>query len=196
MTIKNQLQKMDDDDRSTAKWKKLESQFFSNFERFRDVTTSINGKFKASEPRQSAPSKSGNSHSDKLLENGDRSNGYGSNNAANDSLHSQDQLFRPYDELHELENYEEQLYEILQSLQLLHESHLDLNTLIHDQDEVVEQLHDNVVEARDQIESGTKHLDKAADHQKRYRGKLCVFLGVLLVIAVIVTVVVILNRKQ
>ena len=196
MRIKNQFQKINDNNTPTTKWKKLESQFFSNFERFRDITTSINDKFKATEPRQ--PKRS-ISHSDKLLDqNGHQSKAYGTSSAANESLstNSQDMLFRPYDELYELENYEEKLYEILQNLQLLYETHLDLNTLIHDQDEVVDQLQDNVAEAKEEIEAGTQHLDKAAAHQKAYRGKLCVFLGVLLVIAVIVTVVVILNRKQ
>jgi len=98
--------------------------------------------------------------------------------------------------LNELENYEEQLYEILQNLELLYESHKDLNLMIYDQEEVVVQLHDNVQEARDQVQSGVQHLDKAASHQKAYRGKLCIFLGVLLVIAVIVTLIVVLGNRN
>eukprot|EP00483_Globobulimina_turgida_P002887 UN02892 len=177
MTIKTSIQKANDSGGRDNKWKKLESQFFQNFERLRDVTTNVGAKFKSSEPQQAQTKQS-----DHLLDNNtDRNTDYGTgtNRVENDNnnqeqVQEQEQLFRPYDDLYELENYEEQLFDILQNLQLLYESHKDLNMLIYDQDEIVEQLHDNVEDARENIQAGVTHLDKAAKHQKAYRGKLCI----------------------
>eukprot|EP00483_Globobulimina_turgida_P009555 UN09574 len=163
MTIKTSIQKANDSGGRDSKWKKLESQFFQNFERLRDVTTNVGAKFKDSDPQQ-AKSK----QSDKLLDkttDRDRNSGYGTRsgssgvaNGNNNQEQAQEQLFRPYDDVYELENYEEQLYDILQNLQLLYESHKDLNMLIYDQDEIVEQLHDNVEDARENISAGVTHL--------------------------------------
>eukprot|EP01084_Bolivina_argentea_P211166 359247_1 len=205
MVIKNGIQKANDNGGTDNKWKKLEQQFFNNFERLREVTTSVGTKFKASQPKEAKPSKSRDNA--RLLDNNrgsnnnnNNNNGYGGTSngqqRGNEQEQQQEQLFRPYDDLYELENYEEQLYDILQNLQLLYESHKDLNMLIYDQDEIVEQLHDNVEDARENVQAGVTHLDKAAKHQKAYRGKLCIVLGVLLVIAVIVTIVVVLNKKN
>ena len=207
MVIKNQLQKCKDNGGSGGKWQKLESQFMQNFERLRETTSTVGTKFKTTEPHQQNHSLS-TSGKDRLLDHDgmNNGNGYGTNGNGqqqqqqrrqeNEQRQEQDQLFKPYDDLYEMENYEEQLYEILQNLQLLYESHKDLNLLIYDQDEVVEQLHDNVVDARDNVQSGVEHLDQAASHQKAYRGKLCILLGVLLVIAIIVTIVVVMNRTN
>ena len=191
MNIKNQLQNAKNTSGTDSKWKKLESQFFTNFERLRDATTNISTKFKDTEPHKQPSSSS--KQKDSLLSS--NNNGYGTTES-NNYGQSQDQMFRPYDDVYELENYEEQLFEILQNLQLLYESHKDLNLMFYDQDEVVEQLHDNVEEARDQVQSGVQHLDKAASHQKAYRGKLCIFLAVLLVIAIIVTLIVVLGNRK
>merc|ERR1719203_569496 len=191
MNIKNQLQKAKNSFGADSKWQKLETHFFTNFERLRDITQSIRTKFGQSKPHKQ-PNKNNN---DRLLDR--NGNGYGTVNDNNETMgQSQDQLFKPYDDQRELENYEEALYEILTNLQLLYESHKDLNMMIYDQDEVVEQLHDNVEEARDQVQSGVQHLDKAASHQKAYRGKLCILLAVLLIIAVIVTLIVVLRNNK
>ena len=203
MVIKNELQRAEENGGTGAKWKKLQSQFMQNFERLRDTTSSIRNKFKATQPRQPNQSLSGQQN-DKLLHNthdmayGTTSNGHsgGRRNVQQTQAQEQEEIFRPYDDLYELENYEEQLYKILQDLQLLYESHKDLNLLIHDQDEIVEQLEDNVVNARDNVQSGVEHLDKAAKHQKAYRGKLCILLIILLVIAIIVTVVVVVSSNN
>eukprot|EP00486_Rosalina_sp_Unknown_P003376 CAMPEP_0201566360 /NCGR_PEP_ID=MMETSP0190_2-20130828/6103_1 /ASSEMBLY_ACC=CAM_ASM_000263 /TAXON_ID=37353 /ORGANISM="Rosalina sp." /LENGTH=268 /DNA_ID=CAMNT_0047984967 /DNA_START=27 /DNA_END=833 /DNA_ORIENTATION=- len=204
MVVKNQLQKAEDNGGTGAKWKKLQGQFMQNFERLRDVTSAIGTKFKQTKARAPQDSLSAHGQQDRLLDNapdvayGTTSNGHSSGGGRQQQQQAQQQeeMFRPYDDLYELENYEEQLFDILQNLQLLYESHKDLNMLIYDQDEIVEQLHDNVVDARDNVQSGVEHLDKAASHQKAYRGKLCILLGILLVIAVIVTVVVVLNSNS
>merc|ERR1719273_2232984 len=70
MSIKNQLQRANDNGGTDGKWKKLEGQFFQNFERLRDVTTSVGSKFKESEAREPK-----SRQKDKLLDN--RNNGYG-----------------------------------------------------------------------------------------------------------------------
>lgn len=186
MSIKSALQRAKENAGADTKWKKLESQFFQNFERLRNITNEIGTKFKQTEPRQPQ-------QKDKLLDK-DRNNNDDYGTSWN-GQQSQEQLFKPYDDLYELENYEEALFEILQNLELLYESHKDLNMMIYDQDEVVEQLHDNVANARDNVQQGVQHLDKAQSHQKAYRGKLCIFLLVLLIIAIIVTLVILLNRK-
>lgn len=204
MVVKNQLQKAEDNGGTSAKWKKLQQQFMQNFERLRDATSTVSDKFKQSQPRQPQDSLSHHGANDGLLDNApDVAYGTNGHNGhqqkerrGGQQQQSQEELFRPYDDLYELENYEEQLFEILQNLQLLYESHKDLNMLIYDQDEIVEQLHDNVTDARDNVQSGVEHLDKAASHQKAYRGKLCILLAVLLIIAIIVTIVVVLNSNN
>eukprot|EP00484_Ammonia_sp_Unknown_P018733 CAMPEP_0197045534 /NCGR_PEP_ID=MMETSP1384-20130603/21369_1 /TAXON_ID=29189 /ORGANISM="Ammonia sp." /LENGTH=263 /DNA_ID=CAMNT_0042477157 /DNA_START=40 /DNA_END=831 /DNA_ORIENTATION=- len=205
MTIKQSLEKVKESENFDGKWKKLEQGFVANFERLKSNTNTIRNKFHESEPHQSKPSAS---EKDTLKGRGSGvSNGYGSNLEADDNepdvirAQSQEQeyVFKPYDELYELENFEEQLYEILQNLQELFEGHKDLNALIYDQQEGIDVLTDNVVEARDNVEQGVQNVDKAAGHQKAYRGKLCILLAVLLVIAIIVTIVVVLstrNRKK
>eukprot|EP01083_Nonionella_stella_P145024 453659_1 len=194
LVTKNKLESRQNNDDS--KYRKLEQHFIQNFERLQNIIPTIRTKFHNTEPQKS-PKKA--KTSDKLLDSRTNNNGYGSANGQNNQStqqQQQEQLFKPYDDLYELENYEEQLFEILQNLQLLYESHKDLNMLIYDQEEVVEQLHDNVEEARDQVDAGVGHLDKAAGHQRAYRGKLCGFLGVLLVLAVIVTLIIVLSGNN
>merc|ERR1712228_919523 len=113
MKIKNQLQKAKNSSGADSKWKKLESQFFTNFERLRDATTNISTKFKDSEPQKGKKQKQ-QGQNENLLSN-ESKNGYGTTDLNNGQ--AQDQMFRPYDDVYELENYEESLYEIMQNLQ-------------------------------------------------------------------------------
>eukprot|EP01083_Nonionella_stella_P228649 810103_1 len=143
LVTKNKLDSRQNDD---SKYMKLEQHFTQNFERLQNIISTIRTKFHNTEPQKSP------------------NNGYGSANGQNNQQtqqQQQEQLFTQGD-LDELENYEEQVYELLRNLQCWKEAWTDLN----DQEEVVEQLHDNVTEARNQVEAGVGHLDRAAGHRR------------------------------
>eukprot|EP01083_Nonionella_stella_P145023 453657_1 len=174
LVTKNKLESRQNNDDS--KYRKLEQHFIQNFERLQNIIPTIRTKFHNTDPQKSP------------------NNRYGSANGQNNQQtqqQQQEQLFTQGD-LDELENYEEQVYELLRNLQWWKEAWTDLN----DQEEVVEQLHDNVTEARNQVEAGVAHLDRAAGHRRAYKGKLCGFLSVLLVLAVIVTLIIVLSGNH
>eukprot|EP00485_Elphidium_margaritaceum_P009055 CAMPEP_0202686522 /NCGR_PEP_ID=MMETSP1385-20130828/2274_1 /ASSEMBLY_ACC=CAM_ASM_000861 /TAXON_ID=933848 /ORGANISM="Elphidium margaritaceum" /LENGTH=249 /DNA_ID=CAMNT_0049341111 /DNA_START=55 /DNA_END=804 /DNA_ORIENTATION=+ len=189
MSIKNQLESMKESVVFNNKWKKLESAFLSNYERLRAITNKVKTQFHTKETN----SRKESSTSGDFLLASSHANGYGS---AAENQQDQEIVFKPYDETQELENFEQQLYQILENLQELFEGQVDLNEMINDQQSGINLLQDNVVEAKDNVQSGVKHLDKAAQHQRAYRGKMCTFLAVLVVIAVIVTLIVVLSSNR
>ena len=56
-----------------------------------------------------------------------------------------------------------------------------------DKQEQIEVLQSNVVDAKEQVSSGVVHLDKAAQHQRGYRKKMCIILLIVLVMAIVLT---------
>jgi len=89
----------------------------------------------------------------------------------------------------EQEKREEDVLNILENLKELNEIHKDLHGLVEEQEQHIKILGDNVVEAKENVASGVQHLDKAQEHQKAYRGKLCWLLMILLVVAIIIVIV-------
>merc|ERR1719461_2681354 len=87
----------------------------------------------------------------------------------------QSQAFIPQFDSHleELEQREEQIHQIVDDLGELHGMHQDLHALVHEQGEQIEVLSSNVQEAKENVQSGVVHLDKAASHQRAYRKRMC-----------------------
>ena len=71
-------------------------------------------------------------------------------------------------------------------MKLLQESFQDLNTLVEDQQIDIDHIEKNVVQAKDQVESGTQQIEIAERHQKSARKKQCMILICCIVIIALV----------
>jgi len=90
----------------------------------------------------------------------------------------------------ELEERYEGMLRIEQSLRELQELWQELNTLITEQQELLDNISYNVVQTRDYVESGVKHLKKAEEHQKSYRKyQLCLALCLVIILIIVLSVV-------
>ena len=58
----------------------------------------------------------------------------------------------------------------------LNEAFTDLNTLVSEQQEDIDHIEQNVVEAKESVQQGTKHLETAEKHQISARKKQCMLL--------------------
>jgi len=96
----------------------------------------------------------------------------------------------------ELERREEQAYGMLEDLQQLNEMFKDLHELVHEQDEPIQALTNNVQQVHDEVAAGTQQLEKAQEYQKGYRKKMCYVLIVVLIIACIAAIVIYTQTKK
>jgi len=102
----------------------------------------------------------------------------------------QSQAFIPQFDGHleELEQREEAIHQMVDDLGELHGMHQDLHALVYEQGEQIEVLSSNVQDAKENVQSGVVHLDKAASHQRSYRKKMCIILMIVLAMAAVLTV--------
>ena len=197
MKIKTKLKNAQDSGMfEQQKWRKLNEQFVSQFERLSSASDDIRAKLKRNAMRGSI---GGQSDNEQLLRK--TSSGYGSTQSqAQAQTQEQEVLFTEYvggnEELYELENFEEQIFTILDSLQDLNQAQRDLNDLVHEMDEPIQMLVDNTYDALENVEAGVQNIEKAGEHLKAYRGKMCCVLGALLIIAIIVSVIIVVSTKK
>ena len=80
------------------------------------------------------------------------------------------------DRLSELEIRHEGMLRIEQEIKELHELWQELSVIITEQQELLDNIENNVVQTRDYVQSGSKHLEKAEKHQKMSRKLQCCLL--------------------
>ena len=192
MRTRSKLQKAKDEGllMKYAKWAKLNQKFFSEFDRLNNVSSIISTKLHK-HPRKGSSMASDN---DQLLTN--TSSGYGATTMNQYQQQEQDMFVPLTEEIYEMENFEEQMYEIVDNLKELYSAQRDLNDLVYDMDEPINLLVEHVESANDNVQSGAQNIEKASEHLKSYRGKLCGVLIALLIIAIIITVIVVPKGKK
>lgn len=90
--------------------------------------------------------------------------------------------------LNDLEEQHNGLLKIERSVQELNALFNELNILIIEQQDLIDNIDQNVVETKEKVQSGTKHLLKAEAHQKRTRKMMligCVCCLIILIIIII-----------
>ena len=175
------------------KWHKLNQQFESDYKKIQNVSSSIRTKLKKTALRRSMDAQSDN---DQLLRgNGIMGNGYGS---TSDGQQQQEEvIFKEYtDDFHEMENLEEQIFDILDNLQELNQAQRDLNDLVQEMEEPIQMLVDNTYAAKENVWQGVDNIETASKHLRAYRGKLCCVLVSLLIIGIIVTIIIVVTHKK
>lgn len=81
-----------------------------------------------------------------------------------------------------VEDRDQELQSILNSIKSLHEMFADLHTLVIEQGTLLDRIDHNMNVTHDRIVAGKKELVKAAEHQKAGTFKLCVLLLIILII--------------
>ncbi|KAI7800170.1 putative syntaxin-7 [Triplophysa rosa] len=66
----------------------------------------------------------------------------------------------------------------------------DLAVLVHEQGDMIDSIEANVENADVNVQSATQQLSRAADYQKSSRKKICVLIGVAIVVAIIIGLII------
>jgi len=99
------------------------------------------------------------------------------------------------DRLTDLEKQNDGMKKIERSIHELHELFNELNILIIEQQDLIDSIDQNVVDTKDNVTSGTKHLGKAEQHQKQTRKMMLIGVICCLVILVIIIIAVVPKKK-
>jgi len=90
--------------------------------------------------------------------------------------------------LKEIKNIENQIGEVASMYQ-------DFHDIVADQQQDIDDMEDNVVQAKENIEEGARQVDKAASYQRAKRRKMCYILGALVLVAGVVCIVLFTKKK-
>jgi len=161
---------------------KLKEQFSKEVDKFQELTEQITLKEKEFKP-QTVASYQQNMESSLLNQNQSYPN-------QQQQQQQQESQFIVHMENSDLERREEQTYQMLDDLQQLNDMFKDLHQIVHEQDEPLQQLSNNVQQVHDQVSSGVVHLEKAEEYQKSYRKTMCYILLALCIIGLIIGIVV------
>ena len=89
--------------------------------------------------------------------------------------------------LTELEEQHKGMLKIERSVKELNELFQELNTLVIEQQDLIDSIDQNVTETKELVQSGTKHLERAEKHQTKTRKiMLCAFLCCLIILIILV----------
>eukprot|EP01083_Nonionella_stella_P098086 275732_1 len=198
--------KSQDSHHTSIKIQRLEQQFLDQYTTLSSLTKSIKSKLELHTPFQTRSSQSNNSMTNPFISDVSKTGGY---DLANVSINNetieyenhpnmppeeheqpvQTQAFIPQFDAHldELEDREEAIHQMADDLTVLNSMYQDLHGLVNEQGEQIEVLSSNVEHAKDDVQSGAVHLDKAASHQRKYRKKMCIMLLILLIMGAVLT---------
>lgn len=89
--------------------------------------------------------------------------------------------------LTDLEQQHNGLLKIERSVQELNQLFNELNVLVIEQQDLIDHIDNKVVETKELVQSGTKHLEKAEDHQKKTRKMMLIgFICCLIILIIII----------
>lgn len=88
-----------------------------------------------------------------------------------------------------------QAVEIEQEARELHSAYVEFNALTNEQQTGIDKMTSNITKTERSMDKGIGQLQKASDHQKSGRKKLCILLVILAITIVVVVVVIVVMKK-
>eukprot|EP01083_Nonionella_stella_P098087 275733_1 len=173
--------KSQDSTHSSLKIQRLEQQFLAQYTTLSSLTKSIKTKLESNKPFQTRCSHSHDSMNNPFASDVSKTGGYDLANVSinNETIEYENHAMMPPEEqeqpvqqqafipqfdahLEELEDREEAIHQMADDLTVLNSMYQDLHGLVNEQGEQIEVLSSNVEHAKDNVQSGAIHLDKAS----------------------------------